>query len=179
MIDHANRTFETYRVEPDRYLFKCGDAFEALSQDSYDIVLCLGFFYHTVRHIELLDKIEKTGAKLVILDTEVTPLTEEKKLIATEEVKTTRAIYDNPYYIQLIIDPVQDEKMTFAEPTTRKGLSLVGRPSRGAIQLMAEHFGFRVDSFNWEDYFKNNSQPNEPIRDYLSRWRETFYLERT
>ena len=161
LVTQAQNTFRHYEIESSKYHFECGDIFQTLKEESYDIVLCLGFFYHTHRHIELLDKIERTGAKLVVLDTEVTPLSEEQEIQQDEDVLATRSIFCNPYKIQLLIDPVNSEQMAFSEPTTRKGLSIVGRPSRAALNFMAHHFSFQVDSFKWDVLIKEFQHPIE------------------
>ena len=37
--------------------------------EHYDVVLCLGFLYHTARHVELMELIRRTEAPVVISDT--------------------------------------------------------------------------------------------------------------
>jgi hypothetical protein len=78
LIDDTHRTFAHYGIDPSRFQFVHGDVFELLARrQRFDVVLCLGFFYHTVRHVELFDLIERTGAKLLVIDTEVTPKQDE------------------------------------------------------------------------------------------------------
>jgi len=73
----------------------CGSVFDLLrSEESrFDMVLCLGFFYHTIRHAELLDIMKGTGATLVVIDTEVTPAVDQIPLVSTDD---PRIVYRNP-----------------------------------------------------------------------------------
>ena len=48
LVDQARETFGFYGQDPDTYRFVCGDVFEVLAQQSFDVdvVLCLGYLYH-------------------------------------------------------------------------------------------------------------------------------------
>jgi hypothetical protein len=62
-----------YGVDEARWRFVQGDVFEALESAGIevDLVVCLGFFYHTLRHHELLTRIRQTGAGSIVMDTEI------------------------------------------------------------------------------------------------------------
>ena len=87
LVDNARETFSLYGTEPERFQFLCGSVFDLLrSEESrFDVVLCLGFFYHTIRHAELLDLMERTGATLVVIDTEVTPAVDQLPVLPIED----------------------------------------------------------------------------------------------
>lgn len=94
LIDNARQTLSYYGVPTERASFVQSDILEYLQQgQQFDIVMCLGFFYHTIRHAELLDLIDRTGAHLVIIDTEVVPITGEAIITRNDD---PRYIYDNP-----------------------------------------------------------------------------------
>lgn len=175
LIDNALDTFEYYGVDRSTFSFERGDVFELLRDREFDVVLCLGFYYHTVRHAELLDLIERTGADLVVIDTEVTPAAEEGGVPSGDD---PRVVFGNPYSIQLLRDPVDSQQMAWQDSMTRNGHTLVGRPSRAAIRFMSEHFGFTVDTFNWPEHFLAYPQAASSMVDYAERWRETFFLHR-
>lgn len=141
----------------------------------FDVVLCLGFFYHTIRHAELLDLVERTGAKLVVIDTEVTPEVDEVPMTPTDD---SRIVYGNPYIVQMLLDPVDNEQMAWRDSITRNGHTLVGRPSRAAVELLAYHFGFRYELFDWRAYFLEHEGARASMVDYDEAWRDTFYLSR-
>jgi hypothetical protein len=175
LIDNAVETFAHYGIPPQHYLFKCGDVFNLLTPESFDVVFCLGFFYHTIRHAELLDRIERTGAALVILDTEVAPAADQSPPRASDD---PRLIFNNPYGIQLLRDPVGDQAMAFHDSITRNGYTLVGRPSRAAVRFLSNHFGYSCSEYDWRSHVLRNSEQASELRDYSQGWRDTFYLSK-
>ena len=65
MVASARATFDGYRVDPSTYRFIAGDLFELLRDPGQgievDVVLCLGFLYHTLRYAELLNGWRASG----------------------------------------------------------------------------------------------------------------------
>lgn len=176
LIDNARVTFLEYGVPDGTHELWTSGVMEAIEGVRADTVLCLGFYYHTRHHVDLLDKIERTGAQFVVIDTEITPGREEMPLSSANG--EARQVFGNPYSLQLIRDEVGDQQMAFADSVTRNGYTLVARPSRPAIHCMAEHFGFRVSEFDWPAYFAAHSGHAVSMVDYNEGWRSTFYLER-
>jgi hypothetical protein len=123
----------------------------------------------------LLDLIERTGAKLVVIDTEVTPTVDEVPVAPTDD---PRIVYRNPYLVQLLRDPIDSEQMAWRDSMTRNGHTIVGRPSRAAIEFLAEHFGFGCSRFDWPGYFSDHLDARSSMVDYDEGWRDTFYLRR-
>jgi hypothetical protein len=177
LVGKTQATFAEYGVEQSRYQFACGDVFEVLRDGRFrfDVVLCLGFFYHTIRHAELLDLIERTGPRLVVIDTEVTPTVDEVPASPTDD---PRIVYCNPHVVQLLLDPVDSEQMAWQDSMTRNGKTVVGRPSRAAIEYLASHFGFKSSRFDWSSYFSRHDDARASMVDYDEGWRDTFYLHR-
>lgn len=175
LIDNAIETFNHYGMDTERYQFSRGDVFDLLHGATFDVVLCLGFYYHTIRHAELLDRIERTGAALVIIDTEVTPLSDEVAVSATPD---QRLIFNNPYGIQLLREQIDDQQMACDDALTRNGHTLVGRPSRAAVQYLAQHFGYDWSQYDWQDHFLAHPERGDAMNDYRTGWRETFYLSK-
>ena len=175
LVGNAHLTFSEYGVESGRFRFIRGDVFDVLrgGGQKFDVVLCLGFFYYTIRHAELLDLIERTGAGLVVIDTEVTPTVDQLPVMPTDD---PRIVYRNPYTVQLLRDPVASEQMAWHDAMTRNGHTIVGRPSRAAIEFMADHFGFRCNRFDWPRYFSAHGYARSSTVDYDEGWRDTFYL---
>ncbi|SDM81126.1 Methyltransferase domain-containing protein [Janthinobacterium sp. OK676] len=175
LIDNAIATFDQYGIDRSRYTFHCGDVFEHLQAQTYDVVLCLGFYYHTVRHAELLDRIERTGATFVIIDTEVIPPGGNAGSAASDD---SRLVFNNPNSIQLLREPVDDQQMACSDSLTRNGHTLVGRPSRAAVEYLANHFGYTSQNYDWAAYFADHPEHSATMNDYHKGWRETFYLSR-
>ena len=74
-IHKAQETFAFYGQDPATYTFVCGDVFEVLAREEFDVdvVLCLGYLYHTYRHTELMYRLHNLAPKDLIVDTMVTP----------------------------------------------------------------------------------------------------------
>lgn len=176
LIDNAAETFREYGIEPSRFEFLRGDVFDQIKGKKFDVVLCLGFYYHTIRHAELLDLIERTGAEFIVIDTEVTPSSEEG---ADPTNGDPRIVYQNPYSVQMILDQVDDQQMAWTDSLTRNGFTIVGRPSRQAVKFMAKHFGYETVTFNWAEYFAAHPEAKSSMVDYAEGWRDTFFCSRT
>jgi len=175
LIDNAIETFICYGISPTQYNFLCGDVFDLLDGEPFDIVFCLGFFYHTIRHAELLNLIDRTGANFIIIDTEVTPASDQ---LVSRENSDPRLIHGNPFEIQLLRDPVDNPQMACQDSLTRDGFTLVGRPSKAAVQYMSNHFGYSCDGYDWCSHFLKNPEQVSSMPDYDQGWRKTFYLSK-
>jgi len=177
LIDNARETFAHYGIESSRFTFKRGDVFDLIHGQKFDVVLCLGFFYHTVRHAELFDLVERTGAAFVVIDTEVTP-TIDQMSVGDHERLDPRMVYNNPYGIQLLRDEIDNQQMAWKDSMTRDGFTLVARPSRAAVTFIASHFGYATETFSWPEFFGTNPSAAASMVDYSEGWRDTFYCRR-
>ena len=175
LIDNAAETMAIYGVDENRYKFISGGIFDHIDERSFDVVLCLGFFYHTIRHVELLDRIERTGAKFVVIDTEVATSSHDGGVV---DLGFGRLASGDQNGMQLILDPVDNEQMAWSDAMTRNGRTLVGRPSPAAIEFMAAHFGFTCERYDWKSHFRSHPEAAETMNDYADSWRETFFLRR-
>jgi hypothetical protein len=65
LVDAANKTFAEYGVPTQDYEFVQGDMFRILQERRFDVdvVMCLGFIYHTLRYGELF-----RGTKIILGD---------------------------------------------------------------------------------------------------------------
>lgn len=175
LVDHANTTLKSYGVE--NFQFVVGDVFNVLNGQKFDVVLCLGFLYHTVRHAELFDLMERTGANYVVIDTEVTPPV-RWAWPSRSSAPPERMVAGNKQSVQLLSEPVAQEQMAAEDTLTRSGVTLAARPSREAVRFLAKHFGFSTSEYNWPKRLKQDPSLVDTMRDYAERWRSTFYLSR-
>lgn len=175
LVSAAATTLADYGIAHDRRHFVVGDVFEQLDGQRFDVVLCLGFYYHTLRHAELLDRIERTGARLVVVDTEITPPGETP---AEQPSDDPRRVHRNPYAVQLLREPVEEQRMACMDRLTRDGHTLVARPSRAAVRFMAAHFGFATSEYDWPGHFARRPEDAAAMVDYAEDWRATFSLRR-
>ena len=73
LVDQGRETFAFYGQDPETYRFVCGDVFEVLAREKFDVdvVLCLGYLYHTFRYTELLYRLHHLAPRHLIVDTMV------------------------------------------------------------------------------------------------------------
>ena len=158
LVEHANATLASYAVDPARYRFVAGDVFEVLARREVqvDLVLCLGFLYHTQRHVELFTRIRQTGARHLLLDTEVHRSPEAVVRLADEHVAR--------------------EGNAVADEFTYGDTVLTGRPTLAALDILARAQGFEVERLSdWDGLLRDNPDADQ-IRDYRIGRRATLRL---
>jgi hypothetical protein len=132
LIDSAQENFAFYGQDPETYRFVCGDVFDVLAREKFDVdvVLCLGYMYHTYRHTELMYRLNELAPQHLVLDTMVTPDTEPTlRVIGEPNAKDIRSAAQDDYSV---------------------GRVLVLRPSVPATQMLLHAYGFEVESvYDW------------------------------
>lgn len=144
-VANANKHFHALGVSEDRYRFIAGDVFQTLAAEKpqVDVVLCLGYIYHTLRYPELLHHIRETGAQVVIIDGEV----------AVSDETIVRLLEEN---VDMIGNASRDEFST--ERTV-----LTGRPSLPALTKMLGVYGFAIEhQADWAAIFRDNPDLSFP-----------------
>jgi hypothetical protein len=133
LIDRGERAFEFYGQDPDTYRFVCGDLFEVLAREKFevDVVLCFGFLYHTYRHTELMYRLHHLAPRHLVMDTMVTLDNERTlKLVREGDVNDIRSAAQDPWSV---------------------GQVLVLRPSVPALQMLLRTYGFDIESmYDWK-----------------------------
>jgi 2-polyprenyl-3-methyl-5-hydroxy-6-metoxy-1,4-benzoquinol methylase len=73
LIQNSIDNLKHYGYSEDQFSFVQDDIFQYLAARNhrFDVVLCLGFFYHTYRHPELMHLIKKCAPQHLIMDTVV------------------------------------------------------------------------------------------------------------
>lgn len=157
LVDAAAENLGEYGYGADRARFVTGDVHEVLNAQDFeaDVVLCLGFLYHTLRYNELMHGICRANARHLIIDTfspymmgpvsSVNVITED----ADEEGKATGGTY------------------------THGPAVLVGRPNLAAIRTMLGAYGYRVERLSdWAGLLRDNP-PTADCADYANQRRIT------
>lgn len=161
LVANAETTLRRYGVDESRVRFVAGDLFEVLAREEpqVDVVLCLGFLYHTLRHSELLTRIRHTGAHHVVLDTEIHRGEQPVVWLDAEQVERQG-------------NAVADE---FSWGDT----VLTGRPTLAALALLARAQGFSVERLSdWDGLLRDNPRADQ-VRDYRIGRRATLRLSRS
>ena len=128
LVEHAKETFARKRVPESQYTMIRGDVHRRLMKPDIegDVVMCLGFLYHTARYVELMAGIRSTGAEYVIVDTRVLPDVEGP-------------------FVELRTEGTAGESLAIRDrfALDRRVLSAV--PSEAAVVLMLDAAGYEVE----------------------------------
>ncbi len=146
-----------------RVQFIEGDIFDVLPGllsrgERFDVILCLGIFYHIMDHHRLVKLMTAFRPELIILDT---------GLIDSDEP-----------FIKLKTEST-DHYLNAAESYAGQQEALVGIVSRGGIELLANSFGYTV---RYEHWHASAFQDRSGLTDYFmtsafGARRYTLYLE--
>lgn len=156
LVEAANATFAHYDVSPERYRFIADDVFHALADGDweFDVVMCLGFLYHTLRYNELMARIRRCGPTHLIIDTEV----------ATD---------DRPL-AHLRVENVVPQRNAVADELTYEDSVLSGRPSVRGLETIVGAYGFDFESFSdWPGLTRDNPENADQFKNYLRGRRVT------
>jgi Methyltransferase domain len=141
LVKAAAENLGEYGYGQDRVRFVAGDVHEVLSTQDLeaDVVLCLGFLYHTLRYNELLGGIRRINARYLIIDT------------------FSPHMMGPVPNVNVLTEDADEEGKAAADSYTH-GLSvLVGRPNLAAIRVMLEAYGYRVERLSdWAGLLRDN-----------------------
>jgi hypothetical protein len=154
LVDKALGNFKFYNVPSAAYRFITGDAVEKLKEiekGSADVMMCLGFFYHTMEHMRLLLEARRIGIRYLIIDTGISPALEST--------------------ITLAFEPIGDTRNSIDYGRTGREKALVGIPSKSALTAMLDYAGYDVVSFDWHD---GSVREWLDLQDYYERSRVTI-----
>jgi Methyltransferase domain len=157
LVAAATQNLSHYGYRADRARFVTGDMHELLNTQNFevDVVLCLGFLYHTLRYNELLDGIRRTNARHLIIDT------------------FSPHMMDQVPNVNVITEDAEEEGKAAADSYTHGTGVLVGRPNLAAIQTMLGAYGYRVERLSdWAGLLRDNPG-TENCGDYANQRRVT------
>jgi SAM-dependent methyltransferase len=157
LVDNANRTFTEYGVSRDRFAFIRGDMFRVLARRELDVdvVLCLGFMYHTLRYPDLLRGIVDANPRHCVIDT---------KVILADEPR-----------VQLFVDRSGVQSNGFRDRVSHRRNVLAGWPSLSALHLMLDAYDLDVeDEFDWPALLAAQPQARPVLNDYATGNRVTL-----
>lgn len=141
LVEHSVVNLERYGYGPDQHRFVCGDVHEVLNSEAFDVdvVLCLGFLYHTLRYNELLAGIRRTSARHVIIDTQ------SRMMMQPEPV------------VPLFREHVEKQSAAVLDRYSHGESVISGRPNLAAIRMMTDAYGYRVERLaDWGGILRDN-----------------------
>jgi len=157
LVKAATENLEEYGFGGDRVRFVCGDVHEVLSTQDFDadVVLCLGFLYHTLRYNELLHGIRRTGTRYLIIDT------------------FSRYMMGPVPNVHVLTEQAEEEGKAAADTYSDGASVLVGCPNLAAIRVMLGAYGYRVERLSdWAGLLRDN-QGTDNCGDYANGRRIT------
>jgi hypothetical protein len=157
LVRRALANFTHYGIARSQYNFVCQDAVKYLANArlaEFDVVLNLGFFYHTLKHLEILENMARTKAKSFIIDTAVNMSNDAVITIVLEDVNSLLAA----------IDHLNSDTSTVPS----------GRISRLALKWMLDYVGYDCAEMDWHRLVNDFVECEE----YEKRMRSTFIATR-
>jgi hypothetical protein len=158
LVKGAAKNLAEYGYRADRARFITGDVHQVLSTQDFDadVVLCLGFLYHTLRYNELLHGIRRTGARHLIIDT-----------------FSPHMMAPVPN-VNIITEYADQEGAAASDAYTDGPAVLVGLPNLAAIRVMLGAYGYRVERLaDWAGLLRDNPS-TEDFGDYAHQKRITI-----
>jgi hypothetical protein len=162
LVEHSEDNLAHYGIDDDRYDVIHGDVFEILNGTEHeleaDVVLCLGFLYHTLRYSALFHGIRSVDPTYLLLDT---------------------AVYrsDEPV-IRIKAEDVERQGNSVPNQLAHDGRLLVGRPSPAALELMLDSFGFEIEKkFDWQRFLRTRPMVTT-VKSYRRGERVTWLCRR-
>jgi methyltransferase family protein len=160
LVQNTRRTFAAKGVDESRYTMIRGDVHRKLHSPAVtgDVVLCLGFLYHTARYAELMAGIRSTGAEYVIVDTRVLqgvsgPL------------------------VALRTEGTAGESLAIKDRFAHDNRVISAVPSEEAVELMLAAAGYEVDHrTDWSELLTGRSARS--VSQYVSGMRVTLRARR-
>lgn len=160
LVEHSQANLAYYDYDSDRATFIAGDVLDVLTNQRFDVdvVLCLGFLYHTLRFNELLSGIKRTNPRYLLLDTE-----SEQMMHGGRGGS-----------VVLRTESVQREGNAVSDDFSYGGSVLVGRPNLNAIRMMTKAYDFEVERLSdWGALLRDNPELSG-VDDYAKQTRVTI-----
>ncbi len=105
LVEQANFVFEKKGMIPGSYDFRLDDAYSYLreTEDRFDVVLCLGFFYHINDPLALLQLMRRVCRGFTVIDTIVHK--SDEALISVRPVQRKSVIDEANITLELVSSP--------------------------------------------------------------------------
>ncbi|MGC2221810.1 MAG: hypothetical protein WA624_05310 [Methylocella sp.] len=157
LVRRALENFAFYSIPTSAYRFTCQDVVKYLGEkglSKFDVVLNLGFFYHTLKHLVIVEDMVRTGAKTFIFDTVVNGSNSACISVSMRNVNS----------LMNAIDHLNSGTSTVP----------IGAVSRTALKLMLEHVGYDCIEIDWHELVTDFTE----CEAYEARTRGTFIATR-
>ena len=157
LVDGATANFRHYGVDDAAAKFLCADVVDYLGHASlprFDVVLNLGFLYHTMKHLQVIEGMARTGARHFVIDTSIGK--------------------GEGAFIQLMTEDADDFRNAVRADRERPKNVLVGAPSKDAVRMMLDDVGYDCEEVDWFAHVADFAE----CEDYREGFRTTFVATR-
>jgi predicted nicotinamide N-methyase len=140
LVQAARANLAHYGEDESRFRFIAGDVLDVLRTErlDVDVVLCLGFLYHTLRYGELMRRIRDLEPRHLLVDTQVIP-------------------GERARVVQLAKERVESQSNAAEDPYTYRGRALIGIPSVPAVKFLMRTYDFEIERFSdWRSLLAAN-----------------------
>lgn len=170
LINSAKKNLALLGYDLNNFSFLHGDIFEFLGKfesGDFDTILCFGFFYHTIKQVELLHEIKRLCPQYFILDTCVQREDYVIKLLRLRRKFRLKHIL--PRNLQKLLVSLEERKLVFkfedscTEGKTIDPSGMVAIPTKPLIEALLRLHGFNFCQINWHDA---NIKSWEYLEDY-------------
>jgi 2-polyprenyl-3-methyl-5-hydroxy-6-metoxy-1,4-benzoquinol methylase len=158
LVENSNETLSSLGFQKGAdFEFLQGDVFEVMKdRRTFDVVMCLGFFYHTYRHPELMKIIHECQPKVVVVDSQVVDMPGR--------------------FCAVRADEVHREFEAFTDPSSHKGRTFVAMPTKDLLSFFFELYGFSVEFADWAAILADGKLAG--VQDYSENRRATLICRR-
>jgi hypothetical protein len=154
---------------------------EKFKPGDFDTVLCLGFFYHTVRQVELLREFRRLRAKVIIVDTYVAKVPRILRIL--KRISGTKvyedwigpggflgiaSLLEGQYLLYRVVN--NDPENTFRSTDSRR---IAAFPTREVLATLFEAYGYEFEQIAWDTQKVGDWSG---LRDYLAGIRTSYIL---
>lgn len=153
LVARSLSNFDSLAVPRGAYRFRQSDIFDffQVNHEMFDVILCLGFMYHTYRHPEIMAHIRKRNPRSIIIDSQVNQL---PGLACT-----------------IHKDHGADDYQAVTNDTSISDYTYCATPSVELIKQMVWDFGYRCEMVDWGNLL--GTEPGPDVEDYASGKRVT------
>jgi hypothetical protein len=155
LVEAARENLDLFAPAGGQYEFRVGDVFKVLADEKFDVdvVLCLGFLYHTLRYSELMRRIRDLDPRYLIVDTAV-----ERR---------------RGFVVRVSAERVERARNAVGDRFSHGDRIVVGRPTLKALRLILRCYGFKVErTSDWDSLIRDNPTLGQ-VNDYATRRRVT------
>lgn len=133
-----------------RVQLRVGDFVEGMDDlvkagETFDIVSCLGVYYHTMHHYRMMCQMASLRPKLIIIDSE----------FSRAKAPLITMVKENP-----------TKDLNTIEQFSGQSFTPIGIPSLPAVRVMAESVGYAMSSVEWVV----PEAERRPVSDYFDKW---------